>query len=54
MAGNEPENLIRVRRRTYTFNEAVKYMKMKDKEPTIYNIRWYNIKTGKEVIIGYT
>lgn len=55
MAGDEPQDLIRVKA-TYTFNEAIEYMKMKDKQPTKIGetIRWINVKTGKEVVIGYT
>ena len=54
MAGDEPKDLTRVKT-TYTFNEAVEYMKMKDKQPTKTGetTRWVNVKTGKEVIIGY-
>ena len=54
MAGNEPDNVIRVNT-TYTFDEAIEYMKMKDKQLTNHEtIRWVDVKTGKEVIIGYT
>ena len=54
MAGDEPKNLLRAKT-TYTFNEAIEYMKMKDKQIwTGEIIRWTSVKTGKEVIIGYT
>lgn len=56
MAGNEPKDLIRIKT-TYTFAEAIKYMKMKDKQPTnLYEqtTHWVNVRTGKEVVIGYT
>ena len=55
MAGDEPKDLIRVKT-TYTFNEAIEYMRMKDKQPTKIGetTRWINVKTGKEVVIGYT
>jgi hypothetical protein len=51
MVWNEPINLNRV----YTFDEAVEYMKIKDKEPTKIGktIRWINVKTGKQVVIEY-
>ena len=53
MVGDKPK-ISESFSKTYTFNEAVEYMKMKDKEPTFYTIRWRNVRTGKEVIIGYT
>lgn len=55
MAGNEPTDMIRVKT-TYTFNEAIEYLKMRDKQPTNINetISWRNVKTGKRVYIGYT
>jgi|688.fasta_scaffold554628_4 hypothetical protein len=56
MAGDEPTNLIRVNT-TYTFDEAIEYKKQKDKQPTKIGeppIRLINVKTGKEVVIGYT
>lgn len=56
MAGNEPTGLTTIKT-TYTLDEASEYMKMKDKQPTntgTLPIRWINVKTGKEVIIGYT
>ena len=54
MSGGEPENLIRVKT-TYTFYEAIEYLKAKDKQttPTRENIRWFDVKTGKQVVIGY-
>lgn len=55
MAGNEPRDLISVKS-TYTFNEAIEYMKRKDKQPTNINkppVRWVDVKTGREVVIGY-
>ena len=56
MAGDEPKDLIRAKT-TYTFDEAIEYMKMKNKQPTKIGeppIRWINVRTGKEVVIGYT
>jgi len=40
---------------TYTFNEAIEFMKMLDKYPThpTKSVRWVNSKTKKPVIIGY-
>lgn len=54
MAGDGPNNLLTVKS-TYTFNEAIDYLKQKDKNPTNIkeSIRWVSVKTGKEVIIGY-
>jgi alanyl-tRNA synthetase len=49
MATDEPTNLIRVKT-TYTFDEAIEYMKQKDKQPTKISeqpIRWVNVKTVK-------
>ena len=40
-------------KKTYTFNEAIEYMKERDKYPTKRPISWVNVKTGKPVIIGY-
>lgn len=37
----------------YTFEEAIEYMKMRDRNPTDAPIRWRSVKTGKEVVIGY-
>lgn len=55
MAGNEPRNLL-TSRTTYSFNEAIDYLKQRDRQPTKTdeNVRWFNVKTGKEVVIGYT
>ena len=55
MAGDEPTDLFRIKS-TYTFEEAIEYMKRKDKNPTkvLEATRWIDVKTGKEVIIGYT
>lgn len=56
MSTNEPTDLIRIKT-TYTFDEAIEYVKMKDKQPTNIGkppVRWINVKTGKEVVIGYT
>jgi hypothetical protein len=53
MAGDELTDIVRIKT-TYTFEEAIKYMKMKDNNPTNEVIRWVNVNTGKEVIIGYT
>ena len=53
MAGNEPTDMIRVKT-TYTFKEAVEYLKRRDRQPTNMNISWQNVKTGKRVYIGYT
>lgn len=41
---------------TYTFNEAIEYMKRKDRNPTRINqtVRWKDSVTGNEVYIGYT
>lgn len=41
---------------TYTFDEAIEYMKIKDKQATRINetLNWVDAKTGKKVIIGYT
>jgi predicted HAD superfamily phosphohydrolase YqeG len=54
MAGDEPTDLIKIKT-TYTFNEAIEYMKLRDKQPTKIGekIRWTDVKTGKQVIIGY-
>jgi hypothetical protein len=55
MAETEPAKTLSVNT-AYTFNEAIEYMKMKDKQPTKFGeppIRWVNNKTGKEVVIGY-
>ena len=38
----------------YTFNEAIEYMKLRDKYPTTKQIRWVNAKTGEPVSIGYS
>ena len=54
MIDNDPKYLIRVKT-AYTFDEAIEYMKMKDKQPTKIGelpVRWINVKTGKEVVIG--
>ena len=55
MAGNELNNVIRVKT-TYSFEEAIEYLKIRGKSPTNVEdpIRWKNVNTGKEVIIGYT
>ena len=53
MAGDEPTNFIRVEK-TYTFNQAIEYMKARDRHPTNGTIRWSDAKTGKKVYIGYT
>jgi len=55
MAGDEPTNRLTVKT-TYTFDEAVEYLKRKDKQPTRIGktITWIDIKTGKTVYIGYT
>lgn len=39
---------------TYTFLEAVEYMKLRDRYPTNTQIEWVSVKTGKRVTIGYT
>ncbi len=53
MAGDEPIDFIRVKT-TYTFDEAIEYMKMKNKQPTKIGetIIWTDVKTGKKVVIG--
>ncbi len=56
MSGNEPTDLIRVKT-TYTFDEAIEYMKQKDKQSTKIDeppVSWVDVKTGKNVVIGYT
>lgn len=53
MATNEPYEVLRVKT-TYTFNEAIEYMKERDRYPTTKSINWVNAKTGKPVSIGYT
>ena len=56
MAGTEPTNThITNTKTTYTFNEAIEYMKQKDRQPTRIgqSVRWFNVKTGEEVVIGY-
>lgn len=53
MAGNEPSESFRVKT-TYTFNEAIEYMKHRDRYPTRETIQWVNAKTGEPVSIGYT
>jgi len=54
MATNEPKDILTTNTKTtYTFNEAIEYMKQKDRQPTIESVRWVNVKTGKEVMIGY-
>ena len=53
MATNEPYEGLRVKT-TYTFNEAIEYMKERDKYPTTKSINWVDAKTGKPVSIGYT
>jgi hypothetical protein len=38
-----------------TFNEAIEYMKMRDKHyPGASPVKWVNSKTGKRVYIGYS
>ena len=39
---------------SYTFDEAIEYMKQRDKYPTTNNIHWSDAKTGKPVSIGYS
>jgi len=53
MAGDEYNDVVRIKT-TYTFNEAIDYMKMKDKNPTKEVIHWVDVNTGREIIIGYT
>ena len=55
MATREPENVIRVKT-TYTFAEAIEYLKVRDKQATNINesINWYDVKTGEKVYIGYS
>lgn len=56
MAGDEPKDIIRVKS-TYTINEAIEYMKTKDKQPTKISeppISWIDVKTGKQIVLGYT
>lgn len=36
-----------------TLNEAVEYMKARDKYPTYKGYNWISCKTGKPVYIGY-
>lgn len=54
MAGNELCETLHVKS-VYTFDEAISYMKQLDKEPTSFltRPRWVNVKTNKEVYIGY-
>ena len=42
--------------RRFTFSEAIEFMKYIDKQHTDINtsVSWRNIKTGKQVSIGYT
>lgn len=53
MAESEPYEGLRVKT-TYTFNEAIEYMKELDRHPTTETINWVNAKTGEPVYIGYT
>lgn len=55
MATDEPTELTKANP-TYTFEEAIAYMKSKDKQPTKTEetTRWFNTKTGEEVIAGYS
>jgi len=40
--------------KTYTFDEAIEYMKMLDSFPTGDNsVNWVNARTGQPVAIGY-
>ena len=39
---------------TYTFDEAIEYMKHRNKFPTYKTITWKNARTGKSVCIGNT
>lgn len=54
MAGDELANSIKVKT-TYTFSEAIEYLKMRDRQPTNTNetISWRATKTGKRVYIEY-
>jgi len=38
---------------TFTFTEAIEYMKLRDRNPTTNNIVWFDSKTKKRVSIGY-
>ncbi len=55
MATDEPTQLTKANP-TYTFEEAIAYMKSKDNQPTKTEetIRWFNTKNGKEVVLGYS
>lgn len=39
---------------TYTFNEAIEYIKRRNLSPTTRTISWRDSKTGEPVIIGCT
>lgn len=43
-------------KKTYTFNEAVEYVKEKERHTTDTdrNTSWIDVNTGKEVIIAYS
>lgn len=55
MAGNEQVTSI-VMKSVYSFSEAIEYIKRQDKKPTDISgkqrVRWFNVKTGNEVVIG--
>lgn len=37
----------------FTLEQAVEYMKRLDKYATVKRPEWYDVKTGKRVVIGY-
>lgn len=53
MAGDEPRDITRVKT-TYSYKEAFEYLKRKNGQPTNLNerTRWFNARTGREVILG--
>lgn len=47
-----PHDVFRIKK-TYTFNEAIEFMKMMDKYPTKRTIKWVKADTKEPVVIGY-
>ena len=55
MAPSNNYNHISNGKISYTFSEAVEFMKNLDKLPTgVPNITWVDSKTNKKVVIGYS
>lgn len=40
--------------KVFTLGEAVQFMKMMDRFPTMIQINWVSTRTGRPVSIGYT